>query len=199
MIERLAGRGWTPPALNFSHGDRRASAARCARVRARRRSCIGRPLAVIADLQGPKIRIGAAARAACSVNPGDTVVLAAAGARRRPATSRSPSSSAWRDVVRPGTSVLIDDGQVRAARRRGARPAGAAARRGRRPDLVGQGRQPARARTCRSRRSPRRTASDLEFALAHGRRLRRAVVRAPRRGRRATCARGSPTHGAPPA
>ena len=44
----------------------------------RAQDVVGRPLAVIADLQGPKIRVGVLADPR-SVNPGDVVVLAAAG------------------------------------------------------------------------------------------------------------------------
>ena len=44
----------------------------------RAQEVLGRPLAVIADLQGPKIRIGVLAEPR-AVNPGDRVVLAAVG------------------------------------------------------------------------------------------------------------------------
>src|SRR5919198_3585693 len=43
--------------LNFSHGTREEHAARAGLVREAQEEC-GRPIALIADLQGPKLRIG---------------------------------------------------------------------------------------------------------------------------------------------
>ena len=43
--------------VNFSHGEHADHAASIARVRAAEAE-VGRPLAVLADLQGPKIRLG---------------------------------------------------------------------------------------------------------------------------------------------
>ena len=57
MIEELAWAGMDAARLNFSHGDHETHREVVAAVR-RAQALIGRPLAVIADLQGPKIRIG---------------------------------------------------------------------------------------------------------------------------------------------
>ena len=72
--------------LNFSHGGHDDHLQRLQAVR-RAQEVVGRPLAVIADLQGPKIRIGVLAEPR-SVNPGDVVVLAARRRGRARATSR---------------------------------------------------------------------------------------------------------------
>ena len=83
MIEELAWAGMDAARLNFSHGDHETHRDVVAAVR-RAQALIGRPLAVIADLQGPKIRIGRIGQPR-SVNPGDMLVLAppGAGAARR--------------------------------------------------------------------------------------------------------------------
>ena len=77
MIEQLAWTGMDAARLNFSHGDHDAHRRVIQCVR-RTQDLIGRPLAVIADLQGPKIRIGTL-EAPITVQPGDTMMLAPAG------------------------------------------------------------------------------------------------------------------------
>ena len=187
MIEQLAWAGMDAARLNFSHGDHEMHRNSLAAVR-RAQALIGRPLAVIADLQGPKIRIGRI-RQPRSVNPGDMLVLAApaagrpgdldvtfAGHRRcRLARARDPDQR--RHGARPG--------------RLGRRRARADAGRGRRTDLVGQGREPPRDVPAdpvahrEGRGRPRVRARDRG-------RLRRALVRPPGRATSTTCACASP-------
>jgi pyruvate kinase len=95
--------------LNFSHGTHDEHLARLAAVR-RVQELIGRPLAVIADLQGPKIRLGANVESR-PVNPGELLVLAAPG-------SAGPGDldvtfAELAEAVRPGGVVLVDDGRLR--------------------------------------------------------------------------------------
>ena len=77
MIEALAWAGMDAARLNFSHGDQDTHRRVIQSVR-RAQEMIGRPLAVIADLQGPKIRIGTL-EAPITVQPGETMMLAPAG------------------------------------------------------------------------------------------------------------------------
>ena len=61
--------------LNFSHGSRQDHARRITEVRAAATAC-GRFCAILADLQGPKIRIGGfAGAAAVSLAPGDSFAV----------------------------------------------------------------------------------------------------------------------------
>ena len=76
----------------------------------RAQEVLGRPLAVIADLQGPKIRIGALAEPR-AVNQGDRVVLAAVG--EGAPGDLEVTFPGLATVVRAGTELLIDDGRVR--------------------------------------------------------------------------------------
>jgi pyruvate kinase len=76
----------------------------------RAQALIGRPLAVIADLQGPKIRIGRIGEPR-SVNPGDTLVLTAPG--EGAPGDLDVTFAGIADTVAPGREVLINDGMVR--------------------------------------------------------------------------------------
>ena len=57
VIERLLLAGMNVARLNFSHGTHETHAANTSRLRAISKR-LGRPLAVLQDLQGPKIRVG---------------------------------------------------------------------------------------------------------------------------------------------
>jgi pyruvate kinase len=109
-IEQLAWSGMDAARLNFSHGEQETHRATVAAVR-RAQALIGRPLAVIADLQGPKIRIGRIGEPR-SVNPGDTLVLTPPGGGAPGDLDVTFAGIA--DTVAPGREVLINDGMVRA-------------------------------------------------------------------------------------
>jgi pyruvate kinase len=109
FVERLAWAGMDAARLNFSHGARDDHRKVIAAVR-RAQEVIGRPLAVIGDLQGPKIRIGTLPEPR-AVNVNDRVVLAAEGEGGPGDLDVTfPGLAA---VVQPGTELLIDDGRVR--------------------------------------------------------------------------------------
>ena len=57
MLRALADAGMDAVRLNFSHGTHEEHAARAAIAREVQAE-LGRPLALIADLQGPKFRVG---------------------------------------------------------------------------------------------------------------------------------------------
>jgi pyruvate kinase len=57
MVEALARAGADVFRLNFSHGAHEDHAAAAANVRAAE-AAVERPLALLADLQGPKLRLG---------------------------------------------------------------------------------------------------------------------------------------------
>ena len=109
FVEQLAWAGMDAARLNFSHGDREDHRQVVAAVR-RAQEVIGRPLAVIADLQGPKIRVGRL-ESPRTVNVGDRLVLAAAGEGE--GTDIQVTFPGLAEVVVPGSEILIDDGRVR--------------------------------------------------------------------------------------
>ena len=108
-IADLVRAGMDCARLNFSHGthDQHAEVLRI--VRAVQEE-VGRPIAVMADLQGPKLRIGDLAEPVVlergthvDVVPGDAAV-----------DGELPvSPSVIAEVLQPGHEILIDDGLVR--------------------------------------------------------------------------------------
>jgi pyruvate kinase len=97
--------------LNFSHGSHGDHKARYDTIRALEKS-VGRPIGILADLQGPKLRVGTFA--------GGRVTLAG-GARFRLDLDPTPGDAQRAPlphpeifaVLEPGTELLLDDGNIR--------------------------------------------------------------------------------------
>jgi pyruvate kinase len=104
----LARAGMDAARLNFSHGSREDQAAR-ARLLREVQEEVGRPLAVIADLQGPKLRIGDLPGPVVLPSGGEAVMGFgdSAGDGVLPVLP-----GVLGEVLRPGHDVLIDDGHV---------------------------------------------------------------------------------------
>ncbi len=97
--------------LNFSHGERAEHRARYDAVRKLERE-IGRPIGILVDLQGPKIRVGKFAGGKVALGEGKSLRLdldAAPGDGRR-APLPHPEVFA---AMAPGQLVLLDDGRLR--------------------------------------------------------------------------------------
>jgi pyruvate kinase len=109
VVDRLVAAGVDAARLNFSHGTRDEHAER-ARILREAQSRAGRPLALIADLQGPKIRIGDLEKPVVLVE-GDELVVAGEG-RGEPG-DLPVSPPILTDVLHAGHELLIDDGLVR--------------------------------------------------------------------------------------
>jgi pyruvate kinase len=109
QLDRLIAAGMNAARLNFSHGshEQHAEWARLVREAQER---AGLPLALIADLQGPKIRIGEL-RAPVELVVGDEVVVSGAANGRPGDLPVSPP--VLPEILQPGHDVLIDDGHVR--------------------------------------------------------------------------------------
>jgi pyruvate kinase len=108
MIDRLVQAGMDAARLNFSHGTHADHATRVELVRATQERA-GRPLAVIADLQGPKLRVGTL-REPRELETGEEITVVPEGGGDGGLPISPPVLS---EVLRPGDNVLIDDGLVR--------------------------------------------------------------------------------------
>jgi pyruvate kinase len=108
-IDRLVSVGMDAARLNFSHGSHEEHAERADLVREAQERA-GRPLALIADLQGPKLRVGDLERPLVLLE-GDEVVVAGEQDGRPGDLPVSPPVLA--EVLLPGHDLLIDDGRVR--------------------------------------------------------------------------------------
>ncbi|CAB4701077.1 unannotated protein [freshwater metagenome] len=109
VIRDLVIAGMDTARLNFSHGSHADHAARAATVRAVGKE-LGKPLAILADLQGPKIRLGVLPEPRL-LETGTTVVLT--GEKNQVGDDLVVAPDVILDVLEPGHDVLIDDGLVR--------------------------------------------------------------------------------------
>ncbi len=96
--------------LNFSHGTHEDHAATARLVRELRKE-LGRPVALIADLQGPKLRIGDLPGGSVELERGEYVTIAGEDSACDGDVPVAPAVLG--SVLRPGIDVLIDDGSVR--------------------------------------------------------------------------------------
>src|SRR5262245_32761478 len=76
MLERLIRAGLNVARLNFSHGELAEHAARINLIRSAAEAA-GRRVAIMADLPGPKIRIGNIEPEPIQLQPGDNFILTA--------------------------------------------------------------------------------------------------------------------------
>ena len=97
--------------LNLSHGTHEDHAARVAVVREVQEE-VGRPLALIADLQGPKLRIGDLDEPRRLVKDESIIVV---GEQRSVNGELPVAPAVIGEVLRAGHHILIDDGLVRLA------------------------------------------------------------------------------------
>jgi pyruvate kinase len=110
MLARLIRAGMNVARLNFSHGDFRGHAERIARIRAAA-AATGQRVAIMADLPGPKMRIGKLEPEPIQLRPGDHFTLTTediVGTPRRVSMTfdRLPQ------VVKPGDRLFLNDGLV---------------------------------------------------------------------------------------
>ncbi len=111
VIERLYRAGADVFRLNFSHGTHADHAERIAIIRALERR-VGRPIGILADVQGPKLRVGRFQGGRVQLQNGQPFRL-----------DLSPTPGDVRRVQLPhpeiiaaaqiGTSLLLDDGKLR--------------------------------------------------------------------------------------
>jgi pyruvate kinase len=111
QVLALAKQGADVFRLNFSHGAHEDHAATYRAVRGAEAET-GRPLGVLADLQGPKLRLGTFEDGAVSVAPGHAIRLDL-DPKPGDATRIGVPHPELFKVMREGSVLLIDDGKVR--------------------------------------------------------------------------------------
>jgi pyruvate kinase len=111
VLEKLLGLGVDVARLNFSHGRHEDHAAVLDRVRAASRH-LGRAVAVLQDLQGPKIRTGPlrAGGEGVRLQAGDEIVITTEGEVPGDASLVSTTYPHLAADVRAGDRLLLDDG-----------------------------------------------------------------------------------------
>ena len=96
--------------LNFSHGSHADHREQFRRIRAASES-IGVHVAIMADLQGPKIRIGELAQPEIHLEPGNTITITTRPVEGNPQRV-STDYPEFANDVKPGDRILIDDGTI---------------------------------------------------------------------------------------
>ncbi len=111
VLSRMLAAGVDVVRLNFSHGQASDHLARADAVRAAAKA-LGREVAIMADLQGPKIRVGRFAGGRVTLAPGATFVLDAECESGDATRAGLDYKELPRDVG-PGAILLLDDGLIR--------------------------------------------------------------------------------------
>ncbi|MGH2386021.1 MAG: pyruvate kinase [Candidatus Limnocylindria bacterium] len=107
-LDELVAAGMDVARLNFSHGSATSHAAAAARVRV----AGGDRIALLADLPGPKIRLGSLADETVTLEPGAAFALRPADAAPGDATGAHVSYSRLAADARTGDRILLADGAV---------------------------------------------------------------------------------------
>ncbi len=110
MIQKLFEAGADVFRINMSHTDHELMRTLVARIRSVEKK-VGRPIGILADLQGPKLRVGLFANGKEELTPGATFTLddnPAPGDATRVYLPHPEILTA----VKPGDRLLIDDGRL---------------------------------------------------------------------------------------
>lgn len=111
MIKELMRRGMDVARLNCSHSSHETLTTLVERVRQASEE-LARPVAVLLDLQGPKIRIGTFPNGPVVVKKGDKITITTDEDAPCTATHLSTTYQLLPHDVREGDKILIDDGNV---------------------------------------------------------------------------------------
>ncbi len=108
MLTQLMQAGMNVARLNFSHGDQAFHAANIQRIR-QISAELNKPIAILGDLQGPKLRMGIMQEGGVPIANGETLILTTEHITGKP--GRVPVQyEGLPDVLDPDDRILIDDG-----------------------------------------------------------------------------------------
>jgi len=110
MLERLIRAGLNIARLNFSHGDFQGHAERIGCIRAAEK-VTGKRVVIMADLPGPKMRLGKIDPEPIQLRPGDRFTLTSQEVVGN-AQRVSMSFARLPEVVKPGDRLFLNDGLV---------------------------------------------------------------------------------------
>jgi pyruvate kinase len=111
-LVRMVEAGMDVARLNFSHGTPEEKAETAARLRTAADRA-GRPVAVLQDLPGPKLRIGPLRDGVAELKPGDRVTFVCGTEEIGDATHMSVAWPTLAEAVEPGSIFYLADGTVR--------------------------------------------------------------------------------------
>ena len=111
MVRELMRKGMDVARLNCSHSSHESLTQLVKTVRAASEE-LARPVAILLDLQGPKIRIGKFASGPVRIKKGDKISITTNENEPCTAERLSTTYQELPDDVKPGDRILIDDGNV---------------------------------------------------------------------------------------
>ena len=111
-LKRMVDAGLDVARLNFSHGNREIHAENAERVRAAANAA-GRQVAILQDLPGPKLRIGALEDGIAELKPGEKLMLICGSDDVGNGRSMSVTWSGLAGAVDPDDVVYLADGAIR--------------------------------------------------------------------------------------
>lgn len=116
MLEKLAKEGMDIVRLNFSHGNHSEFSRIIGDLRAIEKS-LGKPIGIMADIQGPKIRVGKIQNGEMELKSGQDVLFTAENVLGSvdPKTGVATISTIYKDFVKDisvGYTILLDDGLI---------------------------------------------------------------------------------------
>lgn len=119
QIQNLIEAGLDIARLNFSHGDHEFHKGLISNIREASKRA-GRPVAIMQDLQGPKIRAGKLQKGGLELKEGDTLLLYPEGSTPRTSTQGKIAVPISAEIALPvssdtsvGNLILFDDGKIR--------------------------------------------------------------------------------------
>jgi pyruvate kinase len=111
-LERMVEAGLDVARLNFSHGNREIHAENAARVRAAAKK-VGRQVAILQDLPGPKLRIGSLQEDIAELKPGEKLVLICGSNEVGNGERMCVSWAGLAEAVDPEDVIYLADGAIR--------------------------------------------------------------------------------------
>jgi len=111
-LTRMVEAGLDVARLNFSHANREIHAENVERIRAASAS-VGRQVAILQDLPGPKLRIGALQDGLVELKPGERLVLVAGSDFEGDETRISVTWPGLADACDPNDVIYLADGAIR--------------------------------------------------------------------------------------
>lgn len=111
VLEAMMRAGMDVARLNFSHGTHDEHRARVNLIRKISKK-VGKPIALLQDVQGPKVRLGRFSAGVAEVVTGQKVTLTTRNVLGNKDVLPTPIKTMTRDVKK-GDPVLLDDGRVR--------------------------------------------------------------------------------------
>ncbi|RMG86066.1 MAG: pyruvate kinase [Chloroflexi bacterium] len=109
-VRQMMRAGMNVARINFSHGEHERHAKTIAIVREVAEE-EGLVVAIMADIQGPKIRLGVVANEPVTIKPGDTIVLTEDDVPGENGVYQLPHPEFIRDI-KAGDPLLLDDGNL---------------------------------------------------------------------------------------